>query len=535
MSKLLPTFPHVLRVGLLPAIALLPVALAPSAAQAQVEAEVEYVVGQALPPTAQGQELLPMTLDAAIARALENNLDIQGVRLEPLMQEYSVRVAHAAFNPTLNSTLGYNNQTNQSTSQLDGGARTTNESNTLNFSVNQPLRWYGAGLSANFNNNRTSTNNTFATRNPSYRSSLSLNYSQPLLSGLRIDNQRNQLRVQEVQSEITDIQLRAEVDNIIDQVRVSYWNLRALIEQIEIQRLSLAQSERLLEQNRVQVQAGTMVEMELAQAEAQVASAEQALLNAEIQWRSQELNFKRLLVGGMDDPLFAYAINPTDTPVYELQEVDIEAALATALEQRPELLQQQRQRRISEMNLEVTEENARPDLNLSASYSVQGVGGNQFDRPELGGDPILVDRGGYADGLSSIASRDAPAFSLSLNFSYPLGTRASELNLEQARLQMRQSDLQMRSQELQIRTEVTNAGMAVTNAFLQLQAAQRTREAAERSAEAELTRFEVGASTNFQVVQAQNTLTSARLQELQAIINYVDAIAEFDRVQGYGY
>jgi outer membrane protein len=535
MSKLLSILPRAFRTGVLTAVALLPIALVPSAAQAQVEGLADYEVGQALPPTDPGQEILPMTLEEAIARALENNLDIQGVRLEPLMQQYSVRAAYAAFNPTLNSTIGYNNQTSQSASQLDGGTRITNESNTFNFSVNQPLRWYGAGLNASFNNNRTATDNAFATRNPSYRSTLSLTYNQPLLSGFRIDNQRNQLRVQEVLSEITDIQLRAQIDNIIDQVRVSYWNLRAQIEQIEIQRLSLAQAERLLEQNRIQVQAGTMVEMELAQAEAQVASAEQALLNAEIQWRSGELNFKRLLIGGTDDPIFPYAINPTDTPVFEPQDVDIDAAIATALEQRPELLQQHHQRRISEMNLEVTEENTRPDLNLSASYSVQGLGGDVFDRPELGGEPILIDRGGYMDGLSGIASRDAPTFNVSLSFSYPLGTRASDLNLEQARLQLRQNDLQRQSQELQIRTEVTNAGMAVTNAFLQLEAAQRSREAAERSAEAELTRFEVGASTNFQVVQAQNTLTSARLQELQAIINYVDAIAEFGRVQGYGY
>jgi outer membrane protein TolC len=89
---------------------------------------------------------------------------------------------------------------------------------------------------------------------------------------------------------------------VANQVRTAYWNLRSQIEQIEIQRRSLAQAEQLLENNRVRVRAGTMVEMDLAQAEVQVANAEQALLNAEIQWQAQELAFKRLLISGTDDP-----------------------------------------------------------------------------------------------------------------------------------------------------------------------------------------------------------------------------------------
>jgi outer membrane protein TolC len=83
-------------------------------------------------------------------------------------------------------------------------------------------------------------------------------------------------------------------------------------------------------------------------------------------------------------------------------------------------------------------------------------------------------------------------------------------------------------------TEVTDAGLAVNDTYLQLQAAQRSREVAERSAEIELTRFRVGAATNYEVMLAQNTLTSARLSELRALINHANAVAEFERVQRVG-
>lgn len=494
-----------------------------------------YQVGMAVPPVEPGTALLAMTLDEAINRALENNLDIRSARLTPEMQGYSLRAARAAFNPTLSSTLGYNSSTSQPTSQLDGGAQTTTDRNTLNVSLAQPTRWQGGQFNVNFNNARTQTDNIFATRNPSYSSSLSLNYTQPLLSGRRIDNQRNALRTQEVQREIVDVQLRGQIDDVTAQVRVAYWGLRSQIEQIEIQQRNLAQAEQLLENNRIRVQQGTMVEMELAQAEAQVASAEQALLNAEIQWRTQELNFKRLLATGADDPIFEATVNPVDLPEFARQEVDIDEAIVTAMQNRPDLIQQNRQREISEMDLEVSRENARPDLNLTASYTLQGVGGDLFSREGLGGDPILVEPGGYRDGLSSIAGFDTPSLNLSLNFSYPLGTRSSDMNYERARLQLRQSDMALQSQELAITTEVTNAGMAVTNSFLQLEAARRSREAAERNVEAEMTRFSVGASTNFQVATAQDNLTSQRLAELRATIDYINAIAEFRRVQGLGH
>jgi outer membrane protein TolC len=99
---------------------------------------------------------------------------------------------------------------------------------------------------------------------------------------------------------------------------------------------------------------------------------------------------------------------------------------------------------------------------------------------------------------------------------------------------MEQRDLAIRSQELSIVTEVTNAGLAVRDTRLQLDAATRSRELSEESLQAEVTRFNAGVATNFEVVTAQDALTSARLSELRATINHVNAIAEFERVQRVG-
>jgi outer membrane protein TolC len=227
-------------------------------------------------------------------------------------------------------------------------------------------------------------------------------------------------------------------------------------------------------------------------------------------------------------------VNPTDVPSLEQESVDIQNAIGVALEERTDLRQQRQQRDIAELNLGVTQDVLKPDLDLTASYSLQGVGGDLYSRSGLGGEAVLLEQGGYTDGLDAIWGRDTPTWNVSLNFSYPLGNQSAKANLERARLQMEQTDLALRSQELTVVTEVTDAGLAVRDTYLQLQAARRSREVAERSAEIELTRFNVGAATNYEVQQARETLTSARLSELQATIGHVNAIAQFELVQRVG-
>ncbi len=516
------------------AVVMLVLSAAPATAQDPLPEVEPYEVGTALPPVAEGDVVVRMSLDEAIERALQANLNIQSVRLTPTLQAFAYRQARTAFNPALSANVGYNNSSNLSTSQLDGASTITNERLSLNTSLTQPIPWYGGRLSANFNNSRSETNNIFATLNPSYSSSVSLQYTQPLLAGLRMDAQRAQLQTQTIQLDITDLQVESQIALITNQIRQRYWALRSSIEQIEIQRRSLAQAQETLAQNEVRLQAGQGTPFQVTQAEAQVASAEQALLNAEIQWTNAELAFKQLLLDGATDDLLAQRILPTDLPVVVDQEVDLDGAIDRALATRLDLQQARRQVDISEVNLEVTESNALPDLSLSASYSLQGVGGDRFDRGQLGGEPVLIESGGYGDGLQAILDRDAPTWNVTLNASYPIGTNPDRLNLERAELQLRQQNLSVRTQELNVVTQVTAAGLAVRNTFLQYQAAQRSAEASEQNLQAELARFQVGVATNFELVQAQNQLTSARLQELQALINHVNAIANFEQVQVVG-
>ncbi len=253
--------------------------------------EDPYVVGNALPPLEDGRTLRNLSLREAIERALEVNLNVQSAQLDPDIQAYALDVAQSAFVPTLGGTFGYNNSTNQSVSQLDGGNQISTERFTANGSLSQPIPWYGGQLALSFNNARVTTDNIFATRNPNYNSFVSLSFNQPLLAGFKIDPQRAAVRNQETQSLITDLEVRARIENVVADVQEAYWNLRASIEQIEIQRRSRDQAQELVAQNQVRAQLGTGTEYDVIQAEAQLAADEQALLAAEIQYFSNKRKY----------------------------------------------------------------------------------------------------------------------------------------------------------------------------------------------------------------------------------------------------
>jgi outer membrane protein TolC len=146
---------------------------------------------------------------------------------------------------------------------------------------------------------------------------------------------------------------------------------------------------------------------------------------------------------------------------------------------------------------------------------------------------VLI-QGGYDDALSTLFGRDYPNWQFALNVSYPIGGNAAEAQAARTRLLIQQSQAQIRASELNVATEVTNAALQVTNATEALAASRAARELSQRRLDAEMSRFEVGMSNNYQVVQSQRDLREAQNSELRALLNYRKSLVEFDRVQQAG-
>jgi len=394
---------------------------------------------------------------------------------------------------------------------------------------------YGGSYSATFGSGRTTDNRPTQLRNPNMSANTTFQYNQPILANFKIDQNRNAIRVQQVQRQIADIQLQGTIENTKASVRTAYWTLRRTIEQVEIQRRALELSQRLWQDNRTKVEIGTMAPIDLFQNEATVATNEQNLLNARITWQNAELQFKQLLASGTEDPIYGQTINPIgQPPVLDQVMVDIPKAVKTAIDQRTDLTQLRKGLEVSHFNLDIRKNAVLPSLNVTGTYQLQGQGGNtyQFNRATLV--RTLVEEGGYADALASIAGFDQPTWTAQVNFTYPLGMVSQKAQLASARVQLQRDEASLKAQELSVSTEVTAAGLAVQNTWQQLLAARKSREASEKQAEAEQTRFDNGMSNNYNIALAQNDLTSRRQSELNAIIAYINAIADFEKAQKVG-
>ena len=473
-----------------------------------------------------------LTLDDAIQRALDRNLDIAVQRITPQVIDLSVAEQLAFYRPTVGFGLNSTSQRNPSSTQLDGGLVTQTDTANYDLSLTQPVQWGGGDLAVGFNNNRRESNSFFSSFNPSFRSVFFAQYNQPLMRGLSIDFNRQQLQVTRINRDISDIDLRQTITNTVANVRNAYWELLYAVGSVRVQQQALDLAEQLVQDNRTRVAVGTLAPIDIVQAQSEAATRRQTLAQAQQALRTAELSLKSLIVDGTQDELWTVELNPVDQPDLSQPPIDIEGAVRTALDQRTDLARANRQQEINQLNVRGLRNNTLPALDLVGAYQLQGQGGDFLVRGgELGGDVGAIIPGGYSDALDQIVNARFPTWTVGIQLSYPLGTSSEEAALERARLQVRQTEAQLRQIELVVATEVTNAALQITSIQERIAAATVARELGEQQLAAEETRFEAGTQTNFFVVQAQRDLATAQDRELRAILDYQRALIQFERVQ----
>jgi outer membrane protein TolC len=527
-------------------------ALAAAPARAQVSEErLKELIKQAgdaakLPPigfsdplgiTAEPGPEIQLTLDDAVKLALERNLDIKVQRLNPELQDIALASARAFYSPTLGSTFNRTNQIGTPSSQLQlssGGRGVTQEQFVYNGSVTQNAPWGGGLLTATLNNNRSQSDSNNSLFNPQYNATWNFNYTQPLFRDFKIDAQRRTLQVTRVTREISDVQLRASITNMVSNVKNAYWDYVFATLAVQVAQQSLELADKLVADNQTRVEIGTMAPIDVVQAQAEQATRRQGLVTAQNTRRTAELTLKRLIVSGTEDPSWRATLDPVDRPDFQVEQVDIEAAIRRALSERTDIEIAKKNIQNNVTTLGFLRNQAMPIVDATLSYGVAGIGGTQQVRSQtgvLGSAVTTTIPGGITDAFSSLFANRYPRWTLGLNVTYPIGTSTQDAAVARARVQLSQVEAQVKQIELQVATEITNAAINLRNTSEAVQAAQAARELSLRRLEAEQSKFEVGMSTNYQVVQAQRDLNDVRNSELRAILNYQKARVEFERLQ----
>jgi outer membrane protein len=513
------------------------IALAASAARAQTADErIDSLIEQAaarleIVQTPGSGPRVDLTLEDAIARALERNLDLVVQRLNPLVFDLSLAQQLAFYRPIVNANISNSSRTNPASTQLDGGQTVISDTATVNGGLDQAVQWGGGNYTVNWNNNRSASTNAFASFNPSYRATVQASYTQPLLRGFKIDTTRQQIQVTRINRDIADIDLRQTITNTVSSVRNAYWDLLYATGTLAVQQQALDLAEELIRDNEARVEIGTLAPIDVVQARSEAAARRQSLAQAEQVLATAELALKQLIVSGTTDSYWSSTLNPVDQPTLDVPPIDLAAAIRAALADRTDLARSQRQLDINDINLFAMRNNTLPSVDLVGTYQLQGQGGTRFLRSGLGGSVTTEIPGGLGDAFDQLFDAAFPVWTVQVNLSYPLGQSAADAALARAQLQTRQVTAQLEQLQLQVATEVTNAVVQIRAIERRIDAAIAARELAQEQLDAEQSRFEAGLTTNFFVVQAQRDLSTAQDTELRAILDQQKALVELDRVQ----
>jgi outer membrane protein len=532
--------------------ATLAIGVIPAHAQPTSEARIQELIkiaalrvasgaapGQPQTQAAGERPVVRLTLDDAVKFALERNLNIVVQRLNPEINDISIAKIRSLYLPALQSTLATQSTTTPSNSTLAGGsaagAPVIGGLTTYNGGVAQSLPWGGGSYSVALNNNKTTTSSLNTLYNPTYNTNWSGTVTQPLLRNRAIDSTRQQILVTRISRDISDVQLRSTITNTLSNVREAYWNMVFAVQSVEVAQQSVDLAEQLVKDNQTRVEVGTMAPIDVVTAQSQAATARQNLVVAQNTLRTSEITLKTLIVSGTADANWNAQIDPIDRPDFRPEPIDLDAAIRRALAERTDLDIAKKSVAENDVTVKYLADQLKPQADFVGTYGLVGLGGTQLVKAPgtgvNGGTVIGEIPGGYSDALSTLFHNNFPRWTAQINFSYPLGMSSQQASVARARVQLNQIQAQTRQIELQVASDVTNAVINVRSAVERVQASQAARELAQKTMEAEQSKFDVGMSTNYNVVLTQRDLANAQNNELQAILNYRNSLVEFERLQ----
>lgn len=508
---------------------------------------------------------LPLSLNDAIRRALENNNDIEISRGDVRFQDTQVRGLEGQYDPVL--TLQPNFTRNSTT----GSTATRDFRVNSNFS--QFVRKGGGSYQAFFNNSRTenqfaqaqvTSGNVSGGSSAIFSSSLGINYTQPLARNLKIDSRRHSIIVAKKRLEQTDSDFRLRATDTITAVSRAYWDFVFALRNQQNQVANVNLSKENLRQIEAKIEAGAAAPLEKAEVSTELANREGELLLATEQVSIAENRLKQLV---LRDPLsseWSQTFVPTEKPSFSLDPVSLDDAMKDAMDNRFELRRLKLQKEINDTDIKLFKNQIKPQIDLNTTFSLDGFsrGGtnsaittslltNSQDifllnslnatRTALGlptiiqnpsvtippGPSFLV--GGFNRSWANMFRSDAPNYSIGVTFSFPFRNRTARANLAGAEIQRSQLDAQTRGQEQTVIVEVRNAVQGVETTRQRVLTARRARENAEIQLDGERKLYEAGRSTTFLLFQRENGLTNARNAEIRAETDYNKALAELQR------
>lgn len=377
--------------------------------------------------------------------------------------------------------------------------------------------------------------------NPETPSGLEMGFNQPLLNGFGYRANAKFIRIAKNDLRLADSTFKQQVITTVANVVNLYSDLVSFKENVRVAQQALAYAQKLLEDNKRQVEIGTLAPIEVVRAESEVATDEQALIVAETSYQQQQELLKTAISKHVDADLTGAVVEPVDK-LPEPSSGDIptlDVALKEAEANRPELVTADNNIRNQEITIQASRNGLLPSLSLFGTYAPTGLSGNSLACPggtalststrlcSPGGVPPTIVQSGIWQSLSQGFRGRYPDYSFGVNLSIPIRNRTAQADMTTALLQERQLKVQLQQQKNSIAQDVRNAEIAVTQARAGVAAAAKATQLAQETYDAERKKFQLGESTVFNVILTQRDLATAEGNEVKARSTYSKALTQF--------
>lgn len=465
---------------------------------------------------------LELSLKHYMELVLANNTDIELTRLTVETPKNQILRANSIFDPNILGRFSATRQVSAASDILAGASSLSTLSQPWTFTYNQLLST-GMQLSGGFGGQKFTTNNQFQTFNPSLTTNLNFAFSQPLLRNRGADITKLPItiartRYRQSQYDMMDLILRQ-----VAAAETAYWNVIGARENLRVQEKALELADAFLKRSQRELELGAISQLDIFQPQAQYATAEIAVTQARYRLAQVEDMLRRLISADLDPEVRKLAVVLTETVTVpnETTELDKEALIVKAMSMRPDLLSDNLSLSVDELNLKLARNNLKPNLALSGGYTTTGRGGVFYPRQIVGSDIITAPiPGGLGDAFDQMFGFGFPIYNFSLTLNLPIRDRRAAADLADATISRKRDQLQLRSDQQTARLDVLTAVNQVENARASVRLAQIARDLAQKRAEAEDKKYQLGTSTIFLVLTAQNDLTLAESQLVTQSINY---------------
>ena len=464
-----------------------------------------------------GQVNRQISLEDALGLGLTNNLGLERAEVEAEVARFEALSTWGAFDWVFDMNGQFADSDSVGSSSLFGGDVVSSQDSQLNLDLSRPLGT-GGSFGFHFDSGLNVTDNAFANAPEQYRSNLAVSYVQPLMRGAGEDYATSNQREAEITERRRLEERRQARQSLIHDVEVAYWELVAAGQQLEVAEAALKLGKEQIQREEARLRAGDGTEVDVLQAQTEVATRTETLLQTQNNLAQRGDDLKRLIVRDETSGLWNERLDAT-TPLPEAAPDDLllpdwQDAFQVALGKRPDL-------RTSRLDIDA----ARIRLVRAQSERLYGLD----LRLDASSGSFNQD---FTDAFTEAMEFDYPRYAARLDYNMPLQNRTASNSERAARERVRGSQISLEEAEVNALAEIRRTLRDVRYRAQAVRASEQSFELAKRQLEAEQQRFEADLTTTFEVLQFQQTLIEAASNRSAARAEYAKSLVALDRASG---